>query len=223
MRTEGPELRVRVFGPLACFTRPEMKVERVSYEVMTPSAARGVLEAIVWKPGIRWRVHAIEVHTPILFTAFMRNEVNHKAARPSAAQVAGETPVEPYFADEDRAQRNTLALRDVDYVIRASFSLTARAGPEDNVPKFVDMFTRRVERGQCYHRPYLGCREFSADFEPAPPERTPLPLTKALGWMLHDIEFGPDGVNRPRFFEAELRGGVLRVPVTRDTAAEVTP
>jgi CRISPR-associated protein Cas5 subtype I-C len=127
----SPEFRVRVFGPLACFTRPEMKAERVSYEVMTPSAARGVLEAILWKPAIRWVVRAIEVHAPIAFASFKRNEVNTRVRTPSAAHVAGRDAFDPYFADEDRAQRNTLALRDVDYVVRAIFVMTERADRRD--------------------------------------------------------------------------------------------
>lgn len=210
MQREGPRLSVRVYGPLACFTRPEMKVERVSYEVMTPSAARGILEAIVWKPAIRWRVHAIEVHAPIRFMALKRNEVNTRAAQPSSAVQRGLKLPTPYYADEDRAQRNTLALRDVDYVIRASFRLTDRAGTDDNVRKFVEMFSRRMEKGQCHHSPYLGCREFAASFEPADPSRKPILESKELGWMLWDIEFGEE--NRPMFFEARLTHGVLDVP-----------
>jgi len=212
----SPEFRVRVFGPLACFTRPEMKVERVSYEVMTPSAARGVLEAILWKPAIRWVVRAIEVHSPIIFTSFKRNEVNSRVHTPSAAQVAGRDAFEPYFADEDRAQRNTLALRDVDYVVRAIFFMTERAGSDDNLTKFVEMFRRRLEKGQCHYMPYLGCREFTAGFEPAPPDRAPPALSKPLGWMLHDFDFGPP--IRPRFFAAKIEDGVLPVPPFEATA-----
>jgi CRISPR-associated protein Cas5d len=206
----SPEFRVRAFGELACFTRPEMKVERVSYEVMTPSAARGILEAILWKPAIRWIVRAIEVHAPIVFTSFKRNEVNTRARIPSAGQTAGTDPFEPYFADEDRAQRNTLALRDVDYVIRAAFVMTKLAGPDDNLTKFVEMFRRRLEKGQCHHMPYLGCREFAASVEPALPDRAPPALSKPLGWMLHDMDFGPP--IRPRFFAAKIENGVVYVP-----------
>jgi hypothetical protein len=118
-------------------------------------------------------VRAIEVHTPIIFTSFKRNEVNSRVHTPSAAQVAGRDAFEPYFADEDRAQRNTLALRDVDYVVRAIFVMTERAGPEDNLSKFVEMFRRRLEKGQCHYMPYLGCREFAASVEAAPPDRAP--------------------------------------------------
>lgn len=217
----SPEFRVRVFGPLACFTRPEMKVERVSYEVITPSAARGILEAILWKPAIRWVVRAIEIHAPILFVSFKRNEVNTRARTPSAAQIAGRAEFEHYFADEDRAQRNTLALRDVDYVIRAVFGMTERSGPDDNLAKFVAMFRRRLEKGQCHYMPYFGCREFTASFEPAPPDRAPAPLSKPLGWMLHDFDFGPP--IRPRFFPAKIEGGVVRVPACEATAPASGP
>jgi CRISPR-associated protein Cas5d len=208
---DSPVFRIRAFGPLACFTRPEMKVERVSYEVMTPSAARGIVEAILWKPAIHWTIRAIEIHAPILFTSFKRNEVNSRARMPSAAQVAGLDAYDPYYADDDRAQRNTLALRDVDYVIRASFAMTERAGERDNIVKFVDMFRRRLEKGQCYHHPYLGCREFAASVEPAPEGRTPLELSKPLGWMLHDLDFGPQ--IRPRFFSAKIENGIVYVPL----------
>jgi CRISPR-associated protein Cas5d len=213
----SPVFKVRVFGPLACFTRPEMKVERVSYEVMTPSAARGILEAILWKPAIRWVVRAIEIHAPIQFTGFKRNEVNSRVRMPSALHISGREPYDPYFADDDRAQRNTLALRDVDYVMRAFFELTERAGPDDSLVKFVEMFRRRLEHGQCYYTPYFGCREFAASFEPAIANREPLPVSKPLGWMLHDFDFGPP--IRPRFFAATIEGGVVHVPPFATTAS----
>jgi CRISPR-associated protein Cas5d len=195
-------LRVRVSGPLACFSRPELKVERVSYHVMTPSAARGVLEAILWKPAIRWHVRRIWVLQPISWTSFRRNEVGSRMSLASTLIV-----------DDDRQQRHTLALRDVDYVIEAEFEFTDRQGSEDTSTKFVEMFQRRVEKGQCFHRPYLGCREFAADFAPAPeaPEVT-LDLrgtTTDLGQMLLDIDYRPEPPHIPRFFHAELRSGVL--------------
>lgn len=200
---ESRRFRVRVRGPLACFTRPEMKVERVSYEVMTPSAARGVLEAVLWKPAIRWRIHEIAVLAPIAWTSFRRNEI---ASR--------QTPRRgDYFADEDRAQRNTVALRDVDYVVTGSFTMTAQAGPEDNVRKFEDMFERRLEKGQHFHAPYLGCREFSAEVAPAPEAVQPIQpgVSRPLGRMLFDLEHGAEGA-RPYFFDARLEGGVLKIP-----------
>jgi CRISPR-associated protein Cas5d len=129
---------------------------------------------------------------------------------PSAAQVAGKEAFDPYFADDDRAQRNTLALRDVDYVIRASFEMTDRAGVDDNLTKFVEMFRRRLEKGQCHYMPYLGCREFAASVEPAPPDRLPPSVSKPLGWMLHDFDFGPPIC--PRFFAAKIEAGVVHIP-----------
>jgi len=209
MSLRSPTFRVRVFGPYACFTRPELKTERVSYEVMTPSAARGVLEAILWKPAIRWVIERIHVLAPIRFTAVRRNEVNSK--------LSPRGDVGNYFADQDRAQRNTILLTDVDYVIEAHFEMTERAGSEDNVLKFEDMFTRRLAKGQAFHAPYLGCREFAARFEPAPDEwHVPDELRerRELGVMLLDLDFGPAANSRPspRFFEAILDQGTVEVP-----------
>lgn len=207
----SPTLALRARGPLACFTDPALKVERVTTPVMTPSAARGLIEAVLWKPAIQWRIERIKVLNPIRFTAFRRNEVNSRAVAPAAAVIrkGGSAPI--FFADGDRAQRNTVALRDVDYVIEAHFTLAERAGPEDNVPKFIDMFRRRVEKGQHFHQPYFGCREFVADVIPADGAPDPIAETRDLGRILWDIEYGPDG-NRPIFFSAELHNGVLEVP-----------
>lgn len=213
----GPTLSLRASGPLACFTRPELKVERMSYQVMTPSAARGILEAVLWKPAIRWHVERIRVLAPIRFTAFRRNEVNSRAVAPSASVIGSGGAAPLYFADQDRAQRNTVALYGVDYVIEAHFTMTDLAGSADNLTKFVDMFQRRLARGQHFHQPYLGCREFAADVRPADNSPPPIDETRGLGLMLWDIEFGPDG-NRPLFFDARLEGGVLAVPLTPPTA-----
>lgn len=209
MSLRSPTYNVRVHGPYACFTRPELKTERVSYEVMTPSAARGVLEAILWKPAIRWSIERIHVLKPIRFTAIRRNEVNSKLS------VKGD--VGNYFADQDRAQRNTILLTDVDYVISAHFLITERAGPNDNLQKFEEMFIRRVAKGQSFHAPYLGCREFAAHFEPAPEEwgiPDELRGRRDLGLMLLDLDFVPGGSGRatPRFFPAVLDDGVITVP-----------
>jgi len=209
--TRSPTLSLRARGPLACFTRPELKVERVSYPVMTPSAARGLLEAVLWKPGFRWHVDRIRVLSPIELTAFRRNEVNNKASAPSAAVVQDGGPAPLYFADDDRAQRNTVALRDVDYVIEAHMTLTERAGPDDNMTKFVDMFQRRVRKGQCFHQPYLGCRELVAEVLPADNAPAPIAEDRDLGIMLWDVDYAPSG-NRPIFFNARLESGVLAVP-----------
>ncbi len=208
----SPTLRLRARGRLACFTRPELKVERVSYPVITPSAARGLLEAVLWKPAIRWKVERINVLSEIRFTAFRRNEVNRKAVAPSVEviQGGGEAPV--FFADEDRAQRNTVALRDVDYLIEAHMEMTDRQGPDDNMTKFVDMFTRRVEKGQHFQQPYFGCREFVAEI--LPPEEAPPPIQESrdLGLMLWDVEYAADR-NRALFFPARMENGVVTVPL----------
>lgn len=206
---ESRRFAVRVRGPLACFTRPEMKVERVSYEVMTPSAARGALEAILWKPAIRWRVHEIAVLKPIAWASFRRNEVNSRASPRTKL----------YLADEDRAQRNTVALRDVDYVVTASFEMTTQAGPEDSIRKFEEMFERRLEKGQHFHQPYLGCREFAADIEPAPEvfKTIETGVIRPLGLVFWDFDFGENGApTKPLFFDARLEGGVLKVPSRED-------
>lgn len=208
----SPILKLRARGYLACFTRPELKVERVSFETPTPSAVRGVLEAILWKPAIRWRIRRIHVLNPIRFINFRRNEVSTRAPQiPSKLlRNGGAPPV--YFADEDRAQRHTMALRDVDYVFEAAMELTDRAGPHDNMTKFVDMFERRVRKGQCFHQPYFGCREMVADFSPVDAE-TPQPIDESrdLGVMLWDIDFGTKA-NTPQFFRARMNHGVIEVP-----------
>lgn len=203
--------KVRAAGPYACFTRPEFKADRVSYESMTPSAARGLLEAILWKPAIRWRIERIHLLAPIRFDQIKRNEVARKAS------VRGD--VSRYFADDEdnRAQRNTLLLRDVDYVIEAHFSMTAKAGPEDNLQKFREMFERRLARGQCFQTPYLGCREFVARVEPAPREWSvpeSLRSRRDLGMMLLDLDFDPgdSGAATPMFFDAKLVNGCIEVP-----------
>lgn len=204
-------LRLRARGPLACFTRPELKVERVSYAVMTPSAARGLLEAVLWKPAILWRVRQIHVLSPIEFTSFRRNEVNSRAVAPSQSTVDAGGPVGNFFADEDRAQRNTIALRDVDYIVEADFRLTEKAGPGDNGQKFIEMFNRRVEKGQHFHQPYFGCREFVAEILPAEGAPAPIAETRDFGLMLRDIAFSPNG-NRPVFFTALMENGILTIP-----------
>ncbi len=211
--------RVRVSGELACFTRPEMKVERVSYEVMTPSAARGILEAILWKPQIAWHIGAIEVLNPVRWASFRRNEVQKVAPK---SPKAGEALI----VEDERTQRNTVALRDVDYVVEAWFELTSEAGDSDPVAKYVEMFRRRLEKGQHHHAPYLGCREFAARVGPAKEETHPIDpgVARPLGWMFYDFDWpgfaggdAPrDAVVRPLFFDARLEGGVVRVPARRE-------
>lgn len=203
-------VRVKLSGPLACFTRPEFKAERQSYQIITPSAARGAIEAIFWRPAVFWIVRSIAVLRPIRFTGFRRNEVNDRApAENLAAQSRRGEALEPFLADERRAQRYTLALRDVAYVIEVEPRLTARAGPTETPQKFIEMLERRVRRGQCFHQPCLGIREFAADFGPDDGEQ-PIAASAKLGRILHDIEFGAK--NRAHFFEARLENGVVRVP-----------
>lgn len=208
-------LRLRVWGANACFTRPEMKVERVSYDVMTPSAARGVLEAILWKPAIRWRVSQIDVLKPIQWESVRRNEVgavmSTDLAKSSMRSGKGSLGL---YVEDVRQQRAGLFLRDVAYTIHAYFELTDKAGPKDTTIKFQEMFLRRAEKGQCFHRPYLGCREFSAHFEPVFHDQ-PLPdaisETRDLGWMLHDLDYGEETIT-PRFFRAGLDNGCMTIP-----------
>lgn len=216
-RARGPTLRVRACGPLACFTRPELKVERVSYPVMTPSAARGLLEAILWKPQIRWHIDRILVLAPIHFTSFRRNEVNSRAVAPAKAVILRGGKVEHYFADEDRAQRSTVALRNVDYLIEAHFTLTEKTGPDDTVAKYAEMFQRRLAKGQHFHQPYFGCREFVAEVLPAEGGPGPIADSRDLGIMLWDIEFG-DKRNTPVFFAAKLERGTMTVPPSAQEA-----
>lgn len=202
---------VRIRGPMACFTRPEFKTERVSYDVITPAAARGAIEAVLWKPAIAWSIRKIMLLAPPKWMQFKRNEVNSRCSIDisKTAMRTGERP--DYYADEDRAQRNTVALRDVDYAVEAHFHMTERTGPEDNPRKFDEMFRRRLEKGQYHMQPYLGCREFPAVVEPYDGTPAPLPLDQELGLMLHDIRYSPMG-NRPVFFEARMKSGVIEVP-----------
>ena len=207
---------IRVRGQFACFTRPEFKTERLSYEILTPSAARGVLEAILWKPAIFWHVRRIRLLKPVQFVQFKRNEVNSRVATSKAA-TASRTGIgiDDYFADEDRAQRNTVALRDVDYAVDAEMVMTSRAGSDDNPRKFDEMFRRRLERGQFHMQPYLGCREFPAIVEPYTGDPPPLEKeSRDLGLMLHDIRYS-SARNEAVFFHARIDKGVIDVPEWR--------
>jgi len=213
---------LHVWGEYACFTRPEMKAERVSYDIITPSAARGVLEAIYWKPAIRWVIDRIHVLKPVQFTSVRRNEVERKASSPTQAQMNG-ADTEPLgiLIEDERQQRASLLLRDVAYLIEAHFEML-----DDGVPgKHLDIFNRRARRGQYFHHPYMGTREFPAHFRlietGADPPASSLHREWAdrdLGFMLHDIEFTLHETTRevidaqPRFFRAELKSGVVTVP-----------
>jgi CRISPR-associated protein Cas5d len=200
-----------------------MKVERVSYDVITPSAARGILEAIHWKPAISWHIDRIHVLKPIRFQSIRRNEVAQKASADLAASAMrrGDTNGLGIVVDEERQQRAALVLVDVAYVIEAHFKMTGRAGPDDSPAKHAAMFARRAAQGQCFHRPCLGTREFAAEFalvpDGAPLPHCELPLDRRdadLGWMLHDIDFN-GGRNESRFFRAIMRDGVIDVPDLR--------
>lgn len=219
-------IRLHVWGRNALFTRPELKVERVTYDVMTPSAARGILEAIHWKPAIRWVIDRIHVLEPIRHQQIRRNEVGHKAAFGTirSAMKRGDIAGVQLLVDEDRQQRASTVLVNPAYVIEAHFDLTAQAGPEDAEGKHLDIFNRRAARGQCFHQPCLGTREFAAHFaliapDAALPPRSPAAAAGELGFgaprdlglMLWDIDHGQK--HRPSlFFRARLENGVMEVP-----------
>jgi len=202
--------RLKVSGPNACFTRPEMKVERVSYEVMTPSAARGILEAILWKPAIRWEVLQIDVLNPIRWESVRRNEVGVviPAGSVKTAMNRGEGELGIYI-EKERQQRAGLFLRNVAYMIHACFHMTDKASSDDSVTKFEQMFIRRASKGQCFDRPYLGCREFPVAFDFVSRETESLATistSKDLGWMLYDMDYsGNEPV--PQFFNAKMEKG----------------
>ncbi len=208
-------IRLGVSGKNALFTRPEMKVERVSYDVMTPSAARGILEAIHWKPAITWIVDTIHVLKPIRFQTLRRNEVAHKApvGKIKTAMNRGSLDGLQIVADEDRQQRAATLLVDVAYVIEAHFDWTDKRGAEDSDGKHLDTFNRRARKGQCFHQPCLGTREFPADFtliEPDAPLPEAIADSRDLGFMLWDIDHARDRASM--FFRASLDKGVLKVP-----------
>lgn len=218
---------LEVSGLFACFTRPEMKVERVSYDVITPSAARAIFDAILWKPAIRWQVKKIEVLAPIRWASVRRNEVGKVASTRGAG----------IFIEDDRQQRAGLILRDVKYRLHAEFEYipperrgkvsnpvpewladageVAELRKDESPAKYASMFERRAKKGQCFNQPYLGCREFSSAFrlvEPAGDAAAPIPETRDLGWMLYDMDFTDPKDIKPMFFRAEMKNGVVVVP-----------
>jgi len=209
-------VKLKVWGDYACFTRPEMKAERVSYDVMTPSAARGILEAIYWKPAILWVVDRIHVMRPIRFDNVRRNELAGKIPFRNITAAMGSGSALETFIEEDRQQRAAMVLRDVGYVIEAHFELTEKAGSRDSTDKkpekHMDIFKRRAATGQCFHRPYFGCREFAVNFEllESTVPKSPLAGEVDLGWMLHDIDF-PNQMEA-KFFRARMVNGVIDVP-----------
>lgn len=209
-------IQLEVWGPYALFSRPELKVERVSYDVPTPSAARGLVEAIYFHPGLRWHIDKIYVLNPIRFVSVRRNEVASKISGRNVRQAAqgGGQPL--YLAaPQEIVQRASLLLQDVHYVIEAHFDMTDRAAPGDNPGKFQDIIKRRVRKGQFYHQPYFGCREFPVNFklcEQIPDCPESLKGERDLGWMLWDMDYTDPENIQPMFFRAVLRDGVLDVP-----------
>lgn len=213
-------VRLHIWGERACFTRPELKTERFSYDVITPSAARGILEAIHWKPAIRWCVNRIHVLKPIRFESIRRNEVAGKIPKNnvSKAMQNGRTDDLRYFVDQDqhRQQRASTVLRDVGYVIEAHFEFTSRADDSDTPGKHLDIFNRRARQGQCFHMPCLGTREFPAAFELIESDEAMPGVDQSLagerdfGFMVHDLDFANG--KAPRFFRARMVDGVIEVP-----------
>lgn len=215
----GEEMKtycLEITGDFACFTRPEMKVERVSYDVMTPSSARAIFESILWKPAIRWHVEKIEVLKPIRWVSIRRNEVSAVVSVRNVQEAMNKGSGHLALNIEDeRQQRAGLFLRDVAYRIHAYFELLPNAGENNTIGKFLDMFERRAEKGQCINQPYLGCREFACDFrlvDTDQPQIDTIAETRDLGWMLYDMDYAKAATPQPHFFRAQLEGGVLNVP-----------
>jgi len=207
---------LEVRGEWACFTRPEMKVERVSYDVITPSAARAVFEAIYWKPAIRWEVHRVEILAPIRWTNIRRNEVASVVSTRNVQQAmtAGGGTLALYV-DEDRQQRAALLLRDVAYRLHAHLVVRTERGDPQPPAKFFEIFDRRASKGQCVNQPYLGCREFAARWRlvnDLSNEPAPIDESRDLGWMLHDLDFANPVDPQPQFFRAKMSQGVVAVP-----------
>lgn len=211
--------KLKVWGENACFTRPEMKVERVSYDVITPSAARAIFDAILWKPAILWKVHQIDVLKSIQWESVRRNELGSKIALGSVTSVMKEGKGKlALYIEEERQQRAGLFLKNVSYILHASFFMTKKAGESDNIKKFEDMFLRRVEKGQCHHQPVFGNREFPAYFELANGNEVPIQETKDLGWMLYDMDFEEYDFDlksykeaNPKFFRADMKSGSIKI------------
>ena len=204
-------IQLEVWGPYALFSRPELKVEKVSYDVPTPSAARGMVEAVYFHPGLRWRIDRIHVLNPISFTSIRRNEILSKISARNVRQAAQGGRQELYLATpQEIVQRSSLLLQDVHYVIEAHFEMTSKAAPSDNPGKFQDIVTRRMERGQCFHTPYFGCREFPVSFRRWPGGPIPsIDETRDLGLMLYDFDYSDPAAITPTYFRARLEHGVL--------------
>lgn len=223
MEFTDKEFCLEVWGPMACFTRPELKVERVSYDVITPSAARAIFEAIFWKPAIHWQVTKIEVLNPIKWTSVRRNEVGAVASK------------NPIFIEDKRQQKNTLCLKDVRYRISAKLVFIPKwkrdesknphidteeddlLRKDENPAKYNSMFERRASKGQCFNHPYLGTRECSCSFKLVNPETdeldAPINESRDFGIMLYDMDFEQNLKNPPAlFYRAQMENGVINVP-----------
>lgn len=218
---------IEVWGDFALFTRPEMKVERVSYPVITPSACRAIFEAILWKPAIEWQIKRVEILSPIKWLSVRRNEVGTKLSTRNAQSMMNGKGKNDYaiIIDDNRQQRASLLLKDVRYRIYADFTMTDKAGKADNRVKFVQMFERRAKKGQCFYQPYLGCREFSAHFEYIELDKnnqplfegtenniTPITENQDMGYMLYDLDFSTIDDPQPMFFHAQMKDGVISIP-----------
>ncbi|MGP5792109.1 type I-C CRISPR-associated protein Cas5c [Psychrobacter celer] len=218
---------IEVWGDFALFTRPEMKVERVSYPVITPSACRAIFEAIIWKPAIEWQIKRVEILSPIKWLSVRRNEVGTKLSTRNAQSMMNGKGKNDYaiIIDDNRQQRASLLLKDVRYRIYADFIMTDKAGKADNRVKFTQMFERRAKKGQCFYQPYLGCREFSAHFEYIELNKnnqplfedsenniTPIAENQDMGYMLYDLDFSTIDDPQPMFFHAQMKDGVISIP-----------
>ncbi len=206
-------VKIEVWGDYALFSRPEMKTERVSYDIMTPSAARGILEAIYWHPGLVWSIDKIHVCREIKFANIRRNEVKSKISANKMRSAMNGSQEELYLVTaNDIQQRASMILKDVRYVIEAHFELTEKANESDNEGKFCDIFKRRLQKGQFYHQPYFGCREFPANFKPFEEDKVSTVYEneeKDLGYMLYDMDYTDKNNIMPLFFRAVLKDGVL--------------
>lgn len=205
---------LEVSGDYACFTRPEMKVERVSYDLITPSAARAIFEAILWKPAIRWHLRRIEVLAPIRWINLRRNEVGARISTRNVITAMGSGGALALNIEDERQQRAGLFLRDVRYRLHADLEVLLERARGDPPGKYLAMFERRASKGQCVNQPYLGCREFSADFRLVTNPASPPPIreNRDLGWMLYDLDYRDTNNPTPRFFNARMAGGVVEIP-----------
>lgn len=206
-------IKIRLWGDRACFTRPEMKVERVSYDVPTPSALRGILEAIYWKPAIRWQIDKIHVIKPIKFENIRRNELGSKLPPANVKKAMQNSSYRlETFIEDDRQQRAAMILRDVEYVVEAHIEFSGKG--DENIGKHLDMFTRRARKGQSFHQPSFGCREFPVNFELIDDElpQSQLNGEQDLGFMLYDMDFSNRKNIKPMFYRATMKDGIVKVP-----------